>query len=51
VHTTLLDGTWVPKHVGVFICVTYVVSQNAFTGKETDCRNMQGMSNIKFDLN
>ena len=32
-HTPLLYETWVPKHVGVFMCVTYVVSQNAFSGK------------------
>jgi hypothetical protein len=31
------DGTWVPKHVGVF-CVTYTMSLGAFVEKHLDCR-------------
>ena len=42
------DGIWVPKHVGVFICVIYIVSWSAFVGKYIDCRNMNGISNIQF---
>jgi len=37
------DGAWVPKHVGVFICVMYTVSQSAFVGKYIDFRNMHGV--------
>jgi len=32
----------VPKHVGVFVCVTYITLLRAFVGKFIDCRNMGG---------
>ena len=41
------DGIWVPKHVGVFICVMYITSLRAFVGNFIDCRNMGGMNNVK----
>lgn len=46
VHTSLLlylpeDGTWVPKCVGVFICVMYIVPWNAFVGKYNDYTNIK----------
>jgi len=46
----LADGTWVLKHVGFFIWVTYVVLQSACVGEYIDCGNVHHMRNIKFCL-
>jgi hypothetical protein len=35
------------KHVGVFMYIMYIVSQSAVVGKYIDCRNMDGIGNIK----
>lgn len=42
------DDTRVPKHVEVFVCFTYIVSRSAFVGRYSDCRKVQGMSDIMF---
>jgi len=42
------DGSWVPKHIGVLICVVYILSQNVFVRKHVDCRNRQVVSNKNF---
>jgi len=38
------------KHVVVFICVVYIATQSALVGKYVVCRNMHGVSNIKFAM-
>lgn len=42
------DGTWMPKHIGVFMCAMYIVSLSALVRKCNDCRNVNGISNIQF---